>query len=246
MPYAPSPNSAVGRLESLLADFSPPSSPSESGQHRDPSTIAWNGGLGGVHRNLTGSKRLARGLRLGLVIRILRAGWVRDGTWPMDKAGRAVDPPSSPEPTPAALPDIGGGDPGASGSVSRYPPLHENRKPRCVGPRTIRGPRRRTQPDTICYRPPAPKSVPKAQSSFGSRLAALIPSSLLSSASGSSSSASGGWYGGGGATTASAVNAGTDSPVPASPLLPDGTSAPTPRQLPVGRGRGLSNRLERV
>jgi hypothetical protein len=35
---------------------------------------AWRGGLAGVHARLDGGKKLSRPLKLGLVIRVLKAG----------------------------------------------------------------------------------------------------------------------------------------------------------------------------
>ncbi|KAL1411517.1 hypothetical protein Q8F55_002478 [Vanrija albida] len=83
----PEPGSSIARLEALLSEFG-----------AEESDVAWNAGVGGVHRNLSGGKKLAKGLRLGLVIKVLRAGWLRDGTWPVDpKTSRAaVPPPDSP------------------------------------------------------------------------------------------------------------------------------------------------------
>ncbi|WOO80832.1 uncharacterized protein LOC62_03G004360 [Vanrija pseudolonga] len=83
----PDPGSSIARLEAVLAEFG-----------AEESDVAWNGGVGGVHRNLSGGKKLAKRLRLGLVIKVLRAGWLRDGTWPLDpKTSRAaVPPPDSP------------------------------------------------------------------------------------------------------------------------------------------------------
>lgn len=60
VPYTPSPSSSIGRLEALLGAFG-----------AEESDIAWNGGVGGVARNLSGGKRLAKGLRLGLVVSLL-------------------------------------------------------------------------------------------------------------------------------------------------------------------------------
>lgn len=45
---------SAARLEALL-------------EFEDPA-VAWNGGVAGVHRNLTGGRRLAKGLKLGLVV----------------------------------------------------------------------------------------------------------------------------------------------------------------------------------
>ncbi|BEJ15610.1 hypothetical protein CspHIS471_0502150 [Cutaneotrichosporon sp. HIS471] len=213
VPYAPPPTSAVGRLESLLVDFSGPCD-----ELRDPAAVAWHGGIGNVHRNLTGSKRLAKGLRLGLVIRILRAGWVKDGTWPCED-GMPVDPPSSPEMGPVR--------------EIKYPPPHENRRPRKVNDSTIRGPRRPTVHDAVSSS--LSLSPTKEKSTFGSRLAALT-SSFLNGGNGERSSSSSSWAIG----PSSAVLGGTDSPMPASPLMSEGPSARQVAPMPVRR------RLERT
>jgi hypothetical protein len=55
LPRAPSGSTA--RLEALL-EF-------------DDAEVAWHGGVGGVHRNLTGGRRLAGGMSLGLVVSVL-------------------------------------------------------------------------------------------------------------------------------------------------------------------------------
>lgn len=57
LPRASAPNSAVGRLESLL---------SVDGDVQDD--IAWKAGIATVHRCLTEKRKLARPLRLGLVV----------------------------------------------------------------------------------------------------------------------------------------------------------------------------------
>ncbi|GMK55941.1 hypothetical protein CspeluHIS016_0209970 [Cutaneotrichosporon spelunceum] len=213
VPYDPSPTSVVGRLEALLAEFSEPAD-----ELHDPAAVAWHGGIGNVHRNLTGSKRLAKGLRLGFVIRILRAGWVKDGTWPCED-GLPVDPPSSPELGPVR--------------EIKYPPPHENRRPRKVNEDTIRGPRRPTVHDAVS--PSLGLSPAKEKSTFGSRLAALT-SSFLSGGSAERSSSSSAWSIG----PSSAVMEGTDSPMLASPLMSEGPAARQVAPMPMRR------RLERI
>ncbi|KAI5451879.1 hypothetical protein NCC49_001181 [Naganishia albida] len=76
-PKSPSPPlTSLERLEALLAE--PGAEESEK---------LWRqGGLEAVWRMLTGSKTLKQPMRLGLVIRILKAGWIRDGTWPSSLA----------------------------------------------------------------------------------------------------------------------------------------------------------------
>jgi hypothetical protein len=98
---------SAGKLEALLQE-----------QGSEETQAAWVGGLAGVHSRLDGCKKLSRPLRLGLVIKVLKAGtcpatrltrlvrgpavadllgWIKDGTWPTDpKTQRAAKPPSSP------------------------------------------------------------------------------------------------------------------------------------------------------
>ncbi|WWC94228.1 hypothetical protein V866_001068 [Kwoniella sp. B9012] len=78
-------SSAVQRLEDVLK---------EEGSEELQET--WENGVGRIARNLHDGKRLARGLRLGLVIKILKASWIQDGLWPKDELGRPVKPPNSP------------------------------------------------------------------------------------------------------------------------------------------------------
>ncbi|KAI9639732.1 uncharacterized protein MKK02DRAFT_40057 [Dioszegia hungarica] len=86
-PNDPSPTSgSVGKLEALLQE-----------DGAEETMAAWRGGLAGVHARLDGGKKLSRPLKLGLVIRVLKAGWIQDGTWPTDpNTRRAARPPSSP------------------------------------------------------------------------------------------------------------------------------------------------------
>ncbi|KAI0729337.1 hypothetical protein C8Q72DRAFT_742628, partial [Fomitopsis betulina] len=42
----------------------------------------WRAGVGKVYRALVDGARLKKRMPLRLVVRILLAGWVRDGTWP--------------------------------------------------------------------------------------------------------------------------------------------------------------------
>ncbi|GFZ43869.1 hypothetical protein JCM24511_01589 [Saitozyma sp. JCM 24511] len=100
-PYHPS-SSAVERLETLLAE-----------PGAEETELAWRAGVGGVLGHLKGGKRLSKPLRLGLVIKILRAGWLKEGIWPIDPlTSRAIKPPESPvlEPsspdTPQVVPEI--------------------------------------------------------------------------------------------------------------------------------------------
>lgn len=51
--------------------------------HAEESEEIWKkGGLKDIYKCLNDGKKLAKGMRLGLVIKILRAGWLHDGTWP--------------------------------------------------------------------------------------------------------------------------------------------------------------------
>ncbi|KAL7421640.1 hypothetical protein Q5752_003409 [Cryptotrichosporon argae] len=89
IPHAPGPT-LVGRLETLLA--------ADGGVESDD---AWDMGVRDVVRSLNEGRKLSRGLRLGLIIKVLRASWIRDGTWPIDpQTSRALRPPDSPPPSP--------------------------------------------------------------------------------------------------------------------------------------------------
>ncbi|PIL36976.1 hypothetical protein GSI_00668 [Ganoderma sinense ZZ0214-1] len=73
-PHPPSPtepNPSRGRLETLLAE------PAALEDDR-----VWDAGLDRVWRGLTGGAKLKHRLPLALVIKILQAGWIREGTWP--------------------------------------------------------------------------------------------------------------------------------------------------------------------
>lgn len=115
LPRADVPSSAIGRLESLL---------DEDGVQE--TNAAWRAGVQGVHAHLTGRRKLAKPMRLGLVVSAsysgltamlmtdqdssswcetvgvslrlqLMSGWIKDGTWPVDpKTKRAMAPPDSP------------------------------------------------------------------------------------------------------------------------------------------------------
>ncbi|RSH87297.1 hypothetical protein EHS25_003206 [Saitozyma podzolica] len=107
------------RLETLLAE-----------PGAEETELAWRAGVGGVLGHLNGGKRLSKPLRLGLVIKILRAGWLREGIWPIDPlTSRAIKPPDSPllEPsspdTPQIVPDI------FAGSAASVAGEHGNHKP---------------------------------------------------------------------------------------------------------------------
>ncbi|WVF71490.1 hypothetical protein IAT40_006296 [Kwoniella sp. CBS 6097] len=78
-------STAVKRLEELLQD-----------EGNEEMQDTWDRGVGQVARHLHAGKKLARGLRLGLVIKILKASWIQDGLWPVDSTGRPIKPPDSP------------------------------------------------------------------------------------------------------------------------------------------------------
>ncbi|KAH8118763.1 hypothetical protein DFH11DRAFT_1475586, partial [Phellopilus nigrolimitatus] len=42
----------------------------------------WRAGLQAVWKGLVGGNQLRKRLPLGIVLKILQAGWLRDGTWP--------------------------------------------------------------------------------------------------------------------------------------------------------------------
>lgn len=65
MLYCPPRGSSIERLEALLSTFG-----------AEESDVAWNSGVGGVSRKLSGGKQLAKGLRLGLVVSTHASGGV--------------------------------------------------------------------------------------------------------------------------------------------------------------------------
>ncbi|WVR07079.1 hypothetical protein IAU60_004118 [Kwoniella sp. DSM 27419] len=77
---------SVGRLEWLLKE-----------EGNEEMQRVWDAGVGAVAKHLHAGKRLAKGLRLGLVIKVLKASWIQDGLWPVDsRTGRPSRPPDSP------------------------------------------------------------------------------------------------------------------------------------------------------
>ncbi|KAF8477877.1 hypothetical protein JB92DRAFT_3049539 [Gautieria morchelliformis] len=86
-PHPASASTSRAKLEVLL---------SQEGRADDD--VVWDAGLRSVWKGLISGGRLRRRLPLRMVIKILKAGWLRDGTWPSDSA---TGPPS---PVPADLP----------------------------------------------------------------------------------------------------------------------------------------------
>jgi len=89
-------SSSLARLETMLA---------RPGAEEDEEL--WNEYLYKVHRSLVGGTRLRRSLGLVWAIKILRAGWLRDGTWALAEATSAAElatvspsPNASPFPLP--------------------------------------------------------------------------------------------------------------------------------------------------
>ncbi|KAM5540350.1 hypothetical protein V8D89_005808 [Ganoderma adspersum] len=70
-PSPTEPNPSRGKLETLLAE------PAALEDDR-----VWDAGLDRVSRGLTSGAKLKHRLPLALVIKILQAGWIREGTWP--------------------------------------------------------------------------------------------------------------------------------------------------------------------
>ncbi|KAF8524612.1 hypothetical protein BU17DRAFT_42577 [Hysterangium stoloniferum] len=58
---------------------------------------AWHSGVKSVYEGLMSGGRLKRRLPLNTVIKVLKAGWMHDGTWP----DSLPDPISSPQMSPA-------------------------------------------------------------------------------------------------------------------------------------------------
>ncbi|KAG9012259.1 hypothetical protein FRB94_006289 [Tulasnella sp. JGI-2019a] len=55
----------------------------------------WKQYLSAVHESLVGGKRLKKGIKLNLAVKILRAGWLRDGTWDTAAAASFTPTPSN-------------------------------------------------------------------------------------------------------------------------------------------------------
>ncbi|KAI0638013.1 hypothetical protein C8Q77DRAFT_405521 [Trametes polyzona] len=78
------------RLESLLAT---PGAIESDATWRAGLEGVWNGLVGDGHREV----RLKHRLPLGLVIKILQAGWIREGTWPRGAIAPASDDELEPD-----------------------------------------------------------------------------------------------------------------------------------------------------
>ncbi|KAF8592173.1 hypothetical protein K439DRAFT_1283552, partial [Ramaria rubella] len=70
-PPAPPSSTARAKLQSLL-----------SREDAVESDEVWDSGVKSVWKGLVGGGRLRRRLPLTMVIKVLKAGWLRDGTWP--------------------------------------------------------------------------------------------------------------------------------------------------------------------
>jgi len=106
----------------------------------------WNRGLSVLWRGLVTGSKFKKPLPLDIVIKILYAGWIRDGTWP---AGATIPP--SPPLDPKALEPFPPLHPGHPGHSNSHPPLPLNLPP----PTNMMGP----QP-TVRSQRPVPLAVP--------------------------------------------------------------------------------------
>ncbi|KAI0772072.1 hypothetical protein BD413DRAFT_548138 [Trametes elegans] len=79
-PAQAEPSSSRMRLESLL---------SEPGALEDD--LTWGSGLDKVWHGLVGGAKLRQRLPLALVVKLLQAGWIREGTWPRGAIAPASD-----------------------------------------------------------------------------------------------------------------------------------------------------------
>ncbi|WWC89286.1 uncharacterized protein L201_004207 [Kwoniella dendrophila CBS 6074] len=84
-PMSETTSSAVQKLEIILRD-----------EGSEELKETWENGIERVAKSLHQGRKLAKGLRLGLVIKILKASWIQDGLWPKDEFGRPAKPPNSP------------------------------------------------------------------------------------------------------------------------------------------------------
>ncbi|KLO08435.1 hypothetical protein SCHPADRAFT_835333 [Schizopora paradoxa] len=62
----------------------------------------WKAGLKNVWKGLVGGNQLRKRLPLSIVLKILQAGWLRDGTWPEGMVAPSWDPPPAPSTSAAA------------------------------------------------------------------------------------------------------------------------------------------------
>jgi len=81
----------------------------------------WTHYLSGIHDSLVGGKRLKKGMKLHLAVKILKAGWLRDGTWETAVAASAVKLPLGPFMHRSVTPDL-------TDTPSMYSPLQRPRK----------------------------------------------------------------------------------------------------------------------
>ncbi|OJT09039.1 hypothetical protein TRAPUB_64 [Trametes pubescens] len=79
-PEATQPNPSRRRLENIMA---------APGALENDET--WGAGIDRVWNGLVGGARLKHRLPLALVIKILQAGWIREGTWPRGAAAPDTD-----------------------------------------------------------------------------------------------------------------------------------------------------------
>ncbi|OXB39855.1 hypothetical protein J007_00277 [Cryptococcus neoformans] len=77
---------SVARIEEALSQ-----------EGAEASRDLWQGGMKELAKNLHDGRKFTKGMRLGLVIKILIASWINDGLWPIDPlTGLPEKPPASP------------------------------------------------------------------------------------------------------------------------------------------------------
>ncbi|KAF9821258.1 hypothetical protein IEO21_00866 [Rhodonia placenta] len=79
-PRPADPSPARQRLEQML---------SKEGAEEDD--LIWSAGVERVWQGLTGGAVLKKRLPLNIVVKLLLAGWIRDGTWPRGKVAPEPD-----------------------------------------------------------------------------------------------------------------------------------------------------------
>ncbi|KAL0250547.1 hypothetical protein I308_102725 [Cryptococcus tetragattii IND107] len=85
-PSRPPKHPSVAKIEEAL-----------STEGAEASRDLWEGGMKELARNLHDGRKFTKGMRLGLVIKILIASWINDGLWPIDPlTGLPEKPPASP------------------------------------------------------------------------------------------------------------------------------------------------------
>jgi len=85
----------------------------------------WNRGLRTLSQGLLEGHRLRKPLGMDVVIKILHATWLRDGTWP----SATINPPFSDDEMPVVTPQTSNGKGKEKGAMSRHMEVDPSKKP---------------------------------------------------------------------------------------------------------------------